>query len=394
VHLLGAFWSYPLRATGGEGQRVDKLIYFLLNTVTEMFTYRKVRRHHGVPKTRLPCIKPGYRQHMGALCKAPALLMAGAAEHLVCHDVHTVLSIPLKAEPHMSQPGLNRAGKPENAQAAKHIIQMLRLAKCFDPSRFRQLEDSSFQGDDAQDCNGAQADEGIIQCVPGKVLVCSKDKATLQYTMQRPSERYAACDCETGRQKRICHHQVAYLLFSSPDPVAAECLIYKMLGLRFGFLGGCTETDIAVLWEALSCQIPNPAARRIAPAACTEAPNDMAVAAKPTVGDAAEVSDIGEPPTSQVAAAHTIFGKVARDNWRTRPLQRLHRIFEDMEKTPSEVQGDLAVQIVVLRKTLHATWARWPARPSLPERSLPRSSALRSIAPAGQPCLPGSLVTD
>jgi hypothetical protein len=35
-----------LRATGGEGQRVDKLIYFLLNTVSEMFTYREVRRHY------------------------------------------------------------------------------------------------------------------------------------------------------------------------------------------------------------------------------------------------------------------------------------------------------------------------------------------------------------
>jgi hypothetical protein len=83
--------------------------------------------------------------------------------------------------------------------------------------------------------------------------VCSKDKATLQYTMQSPLERYAACDCETGRQKSICHHQVAYLLFSSPDLVAAECLIYKMLGLRFGFLGGCVERDIAALSEALSC---------------------------------------------------------------------------------------------------------------------------------------------
>jgi hypothetical protein len=260
--------------------------------------------------------------------------------------MHAVLSIPLKAEPHMSQPGLHRAGKAENAQAPKHIIHMLRLAKCLDPSRFRQLEDSSFQVDDAQDCSGAQADEGIVQCVPAKVLVYSKDKATLQCTMQRPSERYAACDCETGRQKNICHHQVAYLLFSSPDPVAAECLIYKMLGLRFGFLGGCTETDIAVLWAALSCQIPNPAARRIAPAACTEAPNDMAVAANPNaVGDTAEVSDIGDPTTSQAAATPTTFGKVARDNWRTRSLQRLHRIFEDMENTPSEVRGDLAVHI-------------------------------------------------
>jgi hypothetical protein len=181
---------------------------------------------------------------------------------------------------------------------------------------------SSFQVDDAQDCSGAQADEGIVQCVPGKVLVCSKDKATLQYTMQHPSELYAACDCETGRQKSICHHQVAYLLF-------------------------CTETDIA-LWEALSWLIPNPAAssRRIAPAARTEAPNPMAAAAKPNaVGGTAEVSDKGDSPTSQVAATPTIFGKVARDIWRTRSLQRLHRIFEDMESAPSEVRGDLAVHI-------------------------------------------------
>jgi hypothetical protein len=54
--------------------------------------------------------------------------MAGAAEHLVCHDVHAVLSILLKAEPHMSQPDLNHAGKAKNAQAAKHIIQMLHQA--------------------------------------------------------------------------------------------------------------------------------------------------------------------------------------------------------------------------------------------------------------------------
>jgi hypothetical protein len=72
----------------------------------------------------------------------------------------------------------------------------------------------------------------------------------------------------------------------------------------------------------------------------------MAVTAKPNaVGDTAEVSDIGDPPTSQAAATPTIFGKVARDNWRTRSLQRLHRIFEDMENAPSEVRGELSVHI-------------------------------------------------
>ena len=35
-----------LRAAGGEGLRVDSLIHFLLEKITEVYVYRDVRRHH------------------------------------------------------------------------------------------------------------------------------------------------------------------------------------------------------------------------------------------------------------------------------------------------------------------------------------------------------------
>jgi hypothetical protein len=48
-----------------------------------------------------------------------------------------------------------------------------------------------------------------------------------------------------------------------------------------------------------------------------------AAAAKPNaVEDKAEVLDTGDSPTSQAVATPTTFGKVARDKWRTRSLQR------------------------------------------------------------------------
>jgi hypothetical protein len=52
-------------------------------------------------------------------------------------------------------------------------------------------------------------------------------------------------------------HCVTSECFTTLDAAAAEHLIHTMLRLRFGLLGGCTESHIAVLlWTSLSAQVP------------------------------------------------------------------------------------------------------------------------------------------
>jgi hypothetical protein len=148
-------------------------------------------------------------------------------------------------------------GKAENVQAAKHIIEMLHLAQTFDASRLCVVREKqpSIQVDLHPDGCSQGEQDGLVEA-PACVLVYCKDKRTVQCTLQRPAEKHAVCNCETAQQHKICHHQVAYLLQCSLDAAAAERLIHTMLGLGFGLLGGCTESDIAVLWTSLSAQLP------------------------------------------------------------------------------------------------------------------------------------------
>jgi hypothetical protein len=115
----------------------------------------------------------------------------------------------------------------ENKRAAKHIIEMLRLAKIFDASHLcviwgvQPSTQVSLHPDGSSPCE----QDGLVDA-PARVLVYC-NKRTVQCTMQRPAEHCAACNCETAQKCKICHHQVAYLLQCSLDADAAECLIYK-----------------------------------------------------------------------------------------------------------------------------------------------------------------------
>jgi hypothetical protein len=65
-----------------------------------------------------------------------------------------------------------------------------------------------------------QGEQDALIEAPARVLVYCKDKGTVQCTMQRPAEQYAACNCETAQQQKICHHQMhamAYLPQCSLD---------------------------------------------------------------------------------------------------------------------------------------------------------------------------------
>lgn len=74
--------------------------------------------------------------------------------------------------------------------------------------------------------------------------------------MTDPGRRFAACSCLTAVQRNMCHHQLAYLFQQSCDPDAATRLIYKQLGEKFGYPGGCDEGNIMPVWEALRLQMP------------------------------------------------------------------------------------------------------------------------------------------
>jgi hypothetical protein len=240
------------------------------------------------------------------------------------------------------------AGKAENVQATKHIIEMLRLAKAFDATRLCTIggKQPSTEADlhpDGSSQGEHDEHDGLVEA-PARVLVYCKEKRTVQCSMQRPAEHYVACNCETAQQHKICHHQVAYLLQCSLDAAAAERLIHKMLGLRFGLLGGCTESDITVLWTSLSTQLPARATTTHAQASTNCGATAAAAPAEPQDGAVACENAAG-PSSSKAAVAPAALGKVARQNWQDRCLQVLHSIFQDMDHAPSQVQRDLAAEV-------------------------------------------------
>jgi hypothetical protein len=96
------------------------------------------------------------------------------------------------------------------------------------------------------------------------VTVLSEDYQTVLYSMKQPDRVFAACSCDVSVQKKMCKHQVAYLLQQSWNKLAAERLIYRHLGTRFGFLGGADERSIEFLWEEL-LSIPPPGPVECAP---------------------------------------------------------------------------------------------------------------------------------
>jgi hypothetical protein len=103
------------------------------------------------------------------------------------------------------------------------------------------------------DCKRLQS-SAPIQCndsLMHTVNVLSHDYQTVLYTMKQPDQVFAACSCDVSVQKKMCKHQVAYLLQQSWNKLAAERLIYRYLGTRFGFLGGADERSIECLWEEL-----------------------------------------------------------------------------------------------------------------------------------------------
>lgn len=130
-----------------------------------------------------------------------------------------------------------------NEGAEKHICKMLKLAKHLDTSRLR--------------ISGCiePATQSSLAAEPKSVDVVDAN-GTLKYQLQSPHQRYAACNCQMAQQRMICHHQVACLLASSLDTAAAERAIYRLLGHRFGFLGGCSDHGIDLLWQELLSQPP------------------------------------------------------------------------------------------------------------------------------------------
>ena len=166
------------------------------------------------------------------------------------------------------------AGKAQNTKASKHMMSVLKTAKQFDTTRFEPQE----------------ADDAAAEAAPLRVAVLSSDKVHSLYTLTNPHDKYAACSCDLAVQQQICHHQVAWLLHQSRDAVAAERLIFKKLGLRFGFPNGCSFEGIGELWTELQVQ-----------AGSTSAVGTSQGASVPD-SNAALIGGAGAPATSNMGA--------------------------------------------------------------------------------------------
>lgn len=226
---------------------------------------------------------------------------------------------------------LRYAGNAQNEKAMKHMEAMLRLAKDFDCSRFdtREPDAAPDPGEEHPVADDAPCDRRATG--PETLCVLSRDKTGTRYTMQRPASKFAACDCEHGRQMHICHHQVAYLMQQSCDQAAAEKLLYKMLGVRFGFLGGCTEEDISDLTEALRAQAPPTPAQPTAAAA----PAQRALTAL--------AADEHAPAASDCApAAPLSMGADARKRFCADTLAKLSEALQRFEAAPEAAHAHLA----------------------------------------------------
>lgn len=190
-----------------------------------------------------------------------------------------------------------------NEGAEKHICEMLKLAKAMNAER---LQIAGSEG-----CTTQTA----LAAGPDAVDVLPRGPGTEQYQLTRPHEQYAACTCKMAQQRMICHHQVAFLLASSLDQRAAERAIYRLLGLRFGFLGGCSEEDIGLLWQELIEQPPSSladaahqsgtagrdaqATGTAPPRACSEMSAPAATAAAAEVDEHAPAGSAGPAATAE-----------------------------------------------------------------------------------------------
>jgi hypothetical protein len=116
-----------------------------------------------------------------------------------------------------------------------------------------------------------------------------------------------------------------------------------MLGSCFGLLGGCTESDFAVLWTSLSAQLP---ARATTTHAQASTNCDATAAVAPA--EASRRSGMQgrcSPQQFKGSVALAVLSQVARQNWQNCCSQVMHRIFQDMDHAPSKVQRDLAAEV-------------------------------------------------
>lgn len=91
----------------------------------------------------------------------------------------------------------------------------------------------------------------VLAAAPGAV-----GSSAVVHEMRKPHMRFAACSCAAAKQRKMCHHQVAFLMVQSQNPPAARNLIIKVLGMRFGYFGGCHVDDISPAWDGLRAQAP------------------------------------------------------------------------------------------------------------------------------------------
>lgn len=230
---------------------------------------------------------------------------------------------------------------------------VLPRAKNFDCSRFSTREPDAGEALDGdgdaepvdEQCGdlseGAEC-EALTTGSPDKVYVLTRDKRSVRCTMRRPDRNFAACDCDAALQQQICHHQVAYLLQQSCDAAAVERLIYKQLGVRFGFLEGCTEEDLSELTEALREQaLPRskspsaPAEGQGAPAAVATA---IAGAASPEACEGTQTAPCVAPPSGM--------GAEARSRFRDSTLQKLADALQRFEGCG--LQGGVTVSLFAI----------------------------------------------
>lgn len=186
--------------------------------------------------------------------------------------------------------------------------------------------------------------------------VLNKAGDNVEHSMTSPHATFAACTCEAATQQKMCHHQVAFLLSCSLDRKQGILLIYRMLGTRFGLLGGCDQEDIGPLWRGLRALAPEPANSCETGSAAAQPATEVAGS---EAGDAAtdvagsEAGDAGAPSADALTAATAAtqqvapvgLGAVALRNGQRRIMELMGRATEQIALAPPAAQAALLQQL-------------------------------------------------
>lgn len=232
---------------------------------------------------------------------------------------------------------LRSAGFASNTKAEKLIRAALERAMVFDCSRF-VIPDSNLVGGSAGGCECIGKAPSVVEVLgPPDPQGCSE----VRYRMLEPHKRFAACDCAAATQRKMCHHQLAYLLQQSLNRDEALDMMFELLGTRFGYEGGCDEHDISAVWEGLRDQVPAPPPLS---SVCAEHAAGVLTAVPGPLVAATGADDQPAPAPVVAAPAPAGLGVEARRLLRQDLLQSLERMLQQLDLAPPAAQASLASQ--------------------------------------------------